>query len=256
MTFVPLFELRDIYVDNLTDIGNRKYGGSFENDKGGDLWGRKAFLQWVMNDGKLIFNDLSSIHGARYEKKEKDKIVKRSILRHSSHTSGVEVDIRYANPITGVGNADNISKTYGELNLTKSNFTYTTYDIYSGFNSDNSSGNTIANLSGKAKAELADNKTAKPNLNNFKDWIKTNRLMMEYYYDNLTASFGSPPQIFYGNNLGKDIPQGFYKMMHDGSFYDGSTSVAGEWSNSTRTKISPHDGHYDHWHITAPVKRE
>jgi hypothetical protein len=248
-SLVPLFELRDVYIDNTTDIEDRKYGrpeeNKYENDKGGDLWGRKAFLQWVMNDSKLIFNDLSSIHGARFIRASDNK--NRSILDHSGHTSGMEIDIRYANPIEDVSNTDN---------LTKDSFVYYPYDNYSGYQSGNlSEPGSIINLSKRAKDEYDnDTITVKTNLNIFKDWIKTNRLMMEYYYDNLTESFGSSPTIYYGDNLSKQGKRGFYKMMYNGSFYDNDTSVAGKWNN-TRTKIRFLDPHHDHWHITAPVRR-
>jgi hypothetical protein len=169
----------------------------------------------------------------------------------------VEVDIRYANPITGVSNSDNISKTYSELNLTKNSFEY---------GDDNYSGaypNKLMNLSDAAKS---DNSSAKTNLKNFKDWLKTNRLMMEIYYNDLNVSFNSNNiKIYFGKEIcpnSWDVrciggqQDGFLKMMQRGSFYkdnsDNTTGI-GVWDNNTNTEA--HKDHYNHWHITAPINR-
>jgi hypothetical protein len=252
MTFVPLFELRDIYGADNASITNRKYAGlTTEDYKGGDLWGRKAFLQWVMDDGKLIFNDISSIHGARYNNGL------RSILGHKSHTSGVEIDIRYAMPIVGAGNTDNISKTYCTF---MNNLTYTQDAPYGNYMLPAS----LIELSTNAKKEF-DNKTMdndnKTNLKKLKDWIKTNRSMMEYYYDlfssdsnNNRSSSAKHPTIFYGDGFYlDDKSKGFHNILYKGTFHNNNKDIAGRWNNSTRSSIMLQNAHHDHWHITAPI---
>jgi hypothetical protein len=256
MTLVPLFELRDVYADNLTSINRRKYGGSFENDKGGDAWGRKAFLQWVMDDGKLMFNDLSSIHGARYNSIVDGVLTNRSILKHSSHTSGVEIDVRYSKPIIGAGSADNISKGYCDF---KDNFTYDNTSPYT----TNRLPSHLKKLSTDAKAEY-DNKTIsndnKTKLNELRAWIKTNRSLLEYYYDLFSSdtndnrsNSAKHPTIFYGDSFDNSSNREFYNLIYRGTFYDNNTIVVGEWNNNTRSEISPYKDHYNHWHITAPI---
>jgi hypothetical protein len=253
---VPLFEMRDIYVDDtypIANISNRKFGNlEYEDDKGSELWGRKAFLEWLKNDEHLIYNDLSSIHGARYyDRNNKYK----SILEHDSHTSGVEVDIRYAEPIAGLSEPDNLSKPFDQLfKMGENPFTFANNSDYSGYNAVNN----FRKLSNNAKKDTSEEKT---NLNLFKDWIVTNRRMMEFYYDNLIQSFGNTTniKIFYGQGLGSDEDdskvnkEGFANMMEKGSFYDSATdntTGVGIWKHAVIQKKA---AHYDHWHITAPI---
>jgi hypothetical protein len=80
---------------------------------------------------------------------------------------------------------------------------------------------------------------------------------MEYYYD-LFSDDGKNPKVFYGKGLKNEDDNGFFKMMHNGTFYNNNTDVAGQW-NSARSEIQPEKKHHHHWHITAPigpVKRE
>jgi hypothetical protein len=122
----------------------------------------------------------------------------------------------------------------------------------------------LDNLSTEAKAEY-DNKTIsndnKTKLNELKGWIKTNRSMLEYYYDLFSSdtndkrsSSAKHPKIFYGKRLIKDKDDdGFYKMMYNGTFHNNNIDIAGKWNNNTRSNIMQEDSHNDHWHITAPI---
>jgi hypothetical protein len=102
---------------------------------------------------------------------------------------------------------------------------------------------------------------SKTNLKELKDWIKTNRSMMEYYYDlfssdsnNNRSSSAKHPSIFYGNGFNlKDTSRGFYNIIYKGTFHNNNTDIAGRWNTSTRSKMMPDKAHYNHWHITAPI---
>jgi hypothetical protein len=247
----PLFEVRDLPTPYDISGDTRRYSDR-ENSYGGDGWGRKSTIAWLKRNANFKFNDINAIHGARYYN-DGTKLY-RSILGHSKHFRGREIDIRYANPIAGLGSVDNISLATDNLSITMASFAFDN-NTYNGY----SRGSGIKTLSENARIAYFDNNDAvKTNYHIWRDWIRTNRALMEMATSDITAFFGFdlvPENIFFSNDATIN------NMLESGKFDDGSIESnmlaenrIGSWTwpatQNDRVKMLP--SHNDHWHIDTP----
>lgn len=278
--FVPLFEIQNINYEAYHDNSIKRYSITSNDIRmGGDGWGRKSTIRWLENDNiNLRIGDLSSIHGANTVKSN------RSILGHKTHKSGVDIDLRYTNPIDGIGKIAN-NAAINEFSKIDNNTKLSGDEILNiftgvGFNSFNfADANPIQNepLNGRydgkgiktlgiaANKEIPqtafdptdikyDNEAVYPKFVAYKSWIVTNRLMIEYYKAHARKFFGGSNglMVYTGDDYDnkKDYRINFKTIITFAHFYeDNTTTGLPEWHGSSQV-----DPHHHHWHIKLPNK--
>jgi hypothetical protein len=193
--YIPLY-----LANNEAALAGRRYG---TRDAGGDSWATRLAIAWLA--GKAYrFDDISGQHVTQ-------TATGRSILGHSGHSDGQQIDLRYADGAGG----------------------YT--DALGGQND----GAAIQNLINDAKAEVVANPAQKPKLAALLAWIAANRAMLA-----LEAAQASTRVIYIG-------PSFIKRALVDGRFSAAPTDNipgAGAWTKPAKVHIEA--GHLSHWHIS------
>ncbi|WP_255206381.1 hypothetical protein [Janthinobacterium sp. BJB401] len=181
-------------------LAARRYG---TRDAGGDSWATRLAIAWLA--GKPYrFDDISGQHVTQ-------TATGRSILGHSGHSDGQQIDLRYADGAGG----------------------YT--DALGGQND----GAAIHQLINAAKAEVVANPAQKPKLAALLAWIAANRAMLD-----LEAAPASTRVIYIG-------PSFIKLALVDGRFSAAPSDHipgAGTWTKPAKVHIEA--GHLSHWHIS------
>ncbi|OEZ93257.1 hypothetical protein JAB8_03700 [Janthinobacterium sp. HH106] len=193
--YIPLYLANDEAA-----LAARRYG---TRDPGGDSWATRLAIAWLA--GKAYrFDDISGQHVTQ-------TATGRSILGHSGHSDGQQIDLRYADGAGG----------------------YT--DALGGQND----GAAIHQLINDAKAEVVANPAQKPKLAALLAWIAANRAMLA-----LEAAQASTRVIYIG-------PSFIKRALVDGRFSAAPTDNipgAGAWTKPAKVHIEA--GHLSHWHIS------
>ena len=193
--YIPLY-----LANNEAALAARRYG---TRDAGGDSWATRLAIAWLA--GKAYrFDDISGQHVTQ-------TATGRSILGHSGHSDGQQIDLRYADGAGG----------------------YT--DALGGQNN----GAAIHQLILDAKAEVAANPAQKPKLAALLAWIAANRAMLA-----LEAAPASTRVIYIGPSFVK-------LALVDGRFSAAPADKipgAGSWIKPIKVHIEA--GHLSHWHIS------
>ncbi|WP_240943624.1 hypothetical protein [Janthinobacterium lividum] len=193
--YIPLYLANDEAA-----LAARRYG---TRDAGGDSWATRLAIAWLA--GKAYrFDDISGQHVTQ-------TATGRSILGHSGHSDGQQIDLRYADGAGG----------------------YT--DALGGQND----GAAIHKLINDAKAEVVANPAQKPKLASLQAWIAANRAMLAQ-----EAAPASTRVIYIG-------PSFIKLALVDGRFSAASTDKipgAGAWTKPAKVHIEA--GHLSHWHIS------
>lgn len=172
------------------------------NESGGDSWGTQSMHSWLA--GKPCrYNDLSAANVGQTAKW-------RSVLDHSGHSDGQQVDVRYADGAGG--------------------FT----DELGGANK----GSGISALANAAKAEVDGGVTPTPNLDKLRNWIRENRDVIDKECDSQGTR-----RVYVGNSF-------IYSLLNSGVFPGTSVAIPGVGTWTTKSsKVKPQEAHLDHWHI-------
>lgn len=109
-SFTPLFHAGGLFG------ADRRYGqGVIE--EGGDAWSADNALKWLQRN-RYRFNDISAQHVAQY------KSSGRSVLAHTGHSDGMQLDLRYADGaggfserMGGASNGDYIKKLFNDAEV-------------------------------------------------------------------------------------------------------------------------------------------
>ncbi|WP_332860380.1 hypothetical protein [Janthinobacterium svalbardensis] len=193
--YIPLY-----LANNEAALAARRYG---TRDAGGDSWATRLAIAWLA--GKPYrFDDISGQHVTQ-------TAAGRSILGHSGHSDGQQIDLRYADGAGG----------------------YT--DTLGG----QGNGAGIHKLIIDAKAEVAANPTQKPKLAALLAWIAANRAMLAQ-----EAAPASTRVIYIGPSFVK-------LALVDGRFSAAPADKipgAGAWNKPIKVHIET--GHLSHWHIS------
>lgn len=193
--YIPLY-----LAHNEAALAARRYG---TRDAGGDSWATRLAIAWLA--GKAYrFDDISGQHVTQ-------TATGRSILGHSGHSDGQQIDLRYADGAGG----------------------YT--DALGGQNN----GAAIHQLILDAKAEVAANPAQKPKLAALLAWIAANRAMLAQ-----EAAPASTRVIYIGPSFVK-------LALVDGRFSANPADQipgAGAWIKPIKVHIEA--GHLSHWHIS------
>lgn len=203
--YTPLF----LAGDN-SSLSTRRYG---IRDAGGDSWARASTINWLLSK-TYRFNDITGLHAPQ------NPTTGRSILNHTGHSDGKQIDMRYSDGAGGY------SEDLGGAGL----------------------GAKISELANKAKAEVdkinaattpeEKEAVAKTNLVKLQDWIIANRNMITS-----ESNSGSVRKIHIGNSF-------IYKILVEGKFPSDSTSILGVEAWSLPLNVSVADDHLDHWHVS------
>lgn len=193
--YIPLY-----LANNEAALAARRYG---TRDAGGDSWATRLAIAWLGGNA-YRFDDISGQHVTQ-------TAAGRSILGHSGHSDGQQVDLRYADG-TG-GYADTLG---GQGN-----------------------GAAIKKLIADAKAEVVTNPAQKPKLAALQAWIAANRAMLAQ------EALPARTRIVY---IG---PSFVKLALVDGRFSaDAGDKIpgAGAWLKPVKVQIEK--GHLSHWHIS------
>ena len=152
--FTPLYA-----AGNEASLAGRRYG---VRDVGGDSWATFQSISWL-GTNTFRFDDISAQHIAQ-------TTTGRSVLGHSGHSVGQQLDLRYADGQGGYSDA-----LGGQGN-----------------------GVSIKKLIDDAAAEVAANTAQKPKLASLQLWIASNRAMLE-----TQASAASTRVIYIGHSFVK-----------------------------------------------------
>jgi hypothetical protein len=205
-TFVPLFLAGDALGEA------RRYGQSPPLDAGLDSWSTFNTVAWLQS--KLYrFNDVSGLHIAQ------DVSTQRSVLDHTGHSDGTQIDLRYADGSGGY------TETLG----------------------GSSNGSFIQAMLNAAAAEVTAGGTgAKPNLTKAIAWIQANRSMLESESANARKLHAGPSWMKLALADGK-LPNG---VLVPGIAADGALVAGmGPWTTkpANLSFVAPH---LHHWHIS------
>ena len=193
--YIPLY-----LANNEAALAARRYG---TRDAGGDSWATRLAIAWLA--GKAYrFDDISGQHVTQ-------TAAGRSILGHSGHSDGQQLDLRYADGAGGYTDA-----LGGQGN-----------------------GAAIKQLIDAAKAEVAANPPQKPKLALLRAWIAANRAMLA-----LEAAPASTRVIYIGPGFVK-------LALVDGRFSaDAANKIPGVAAWTKPVKVHIEQGHLSHWHIS------
>ncbi|MDN2710434.1 hypothetical protein O0880_13500 [Janthinobacterium sp. SUN118] len=193
--FIPLY-----LANNEAALAARRYGS---RDAGGDSWATRLTIAWLLNK-PYRFDDISGQHVTQ-------TAAGRSILGHSGHSDGQQIDMRYADGAGGY--ADTLG---GQGN-----------------------GAGIRKLIDDAQAEVAAGQVNKPRLALLVAWITANRAMLT-----LEAAAADTRVIYIGHSFVK-------LALVDGRFANppkGLIPGAGAWAKPAKVSIDP--AHLSHWHLS------
>lgn len=142
-----------VYVGSDSTVTPMFFGGEFVGaarrygqgspDAGGDSWIVDKALTWILPKSYL-FNDVSALH-------VKQTATGRSVMGHSGHSDGHQLDLRYADGLGG----------------------------FTGALNGDGEAQAVANALNAAKQEVASNAAQKPKLALVTKWINDNRSMIE-----------------------------------------------------------------------------
>ncbi|MBE3024495.1 hypothetical protein IMS62_07385 [Janthinobacterium sp. GW458P] len=193
--YIPLY-----LANNEAALAARRYG---TRDDGGDSWATRLAIAWLA--GKAYrFDDISGQHVTQ-------TAAGRSILGHSGHSDGQQIDLRYADGAGGYADA-----LGGQGN-----------------------GAAIHKLILDAQTEVAANPAQKPKLAALQAWIAANRAMLAQ-----EAAPASTRVIYIGPGFVK-------LALVDGRFSASPADKipgAGAWLKPPKVQIEK--GHLSHWHIS------
>lgn len=193
--FTPLYLANDE-----TGLGGRRYGA---RDAGGDSWATLQTISWLQSRA-YRFDDISAMHVAQTSSG-------RSVLGHSGHSDGQQIDLRYAD---GQGGYTDALGGQGE-------------------------GAAIHQMFNAARQEVASNTANKPQLARLQAWIAANRALLD-----AEASAASTRVIYIGTSFIK-------LALVDGKFSTTPNQPIPNvpaWSKPTRVQIDP--AHLSHWHLS------
>lgn len=179
----------------------RRYGQP--EDAGGDSWATFQTISWLGTNA-FRFNDISAQHIAQTN-------TGRSVLGHSGHSDGQQLDLRYADGQGGYND------TLGGLG----------------------NGVSIKKLIDDASAEVAANAAQKPKLVSLQSWISANRAMLQ-----AQASAANTRVIYIGHSFIK-------LALIDGKFSNAANATIPNvvaWVKPANVQIDP--AHLSHWHIS------
>lgn len=196
--FTPLY-----VAGNVAGLSGRRYG---TRDAGGDSWSTRQSINWL--SGKAYrFDDISGMHVTQ-------TTTGRSILGHSGHSDGQQIDMRYADGQGGFG--DGLG---GQGN-----------------------GAQIAQLIHGAATEVAAAAAQKPKLSALQAWIAANRTLLD-----LEAANSSTRVIYIG-------PSFIKLALIDAKFPAvppaAPVAIPGmtAWTKPARVHIDA--AHLSHWHMS------
>ncbi|MGK5075367.1 hypothetical protein [Janthinobacterium sp. ZB1P44] len=193
--YIPLY-----LANNEAALAARRYG---TRDAGGDSWATRLAIAWLAGNA-YRFDDISGQHVTQ-------TAAGRSILGHSGHSDGQQIDLRYADGTGGYTDA-----LGGQGN-----------------------GAAIKKLIADAKAEVVANPAQKPRLAALVAWIAANRAML--------AQEALPARtrvVYIGPSFVK-------LALVDGRFSANAADKipgAGAWLKPIKVHIEK--GHLSHWHIS------
>jgi hypothetical protein len=193
--YIPLY-----LANNEAALAGRRYG---TRDAGGDSWATRLTIAWLAAKA-YRFDDISGQHVTQ-------TATGRSILGHSGHSDGQQIDLRYADGMGGYTDA-----LGGQGN-----------------------GAAIHKLINDAKAEVAANPAQKPKLAALQAWIAANRAMLAQ-----EAAPASTRVVYIGPSFVK-------LALVDGRFSAAPADKipgAGAWLKPPKVHIEK--GHLSHWHIS------
>ena len=193
--FIPLYLAGDE-----PNLSTRRYGS---RDAGGDSWATAATIAWLGGNA-FRFDDISATHIAQTP-------AGGSVLGHSGHSDGQQIDFRYADGQGG----------------------YT--DALGG----QGSGASIKQMLDAAAVEVAANAAQKPNLAKAVAWINANRALITGQAGAATAR-----KLYFGNSWMK-------RALVDAKFPNGTAIPGLSTTPWTiPTKASPASNHLHHWHLS------
>ena len=193
--FTPLY-----LANSVAALSARRYG---TRDSGGDSWSTRQTIDWL-GAKAYRFDDTSAMHLAQTS-------TGRSILGHSGHSDGQQIDLRYADGQGG----------------------------YSDALGGQSNGAQIHQLINAAAAEVAADPAQKPKLAALQAWIASNRALLD-----LEAASASTRVIYMG-------PSFIKLALIDAKFTAASTStIPGvlPWIKPAKVQIDA--AHLSHWHLS------
>ena len=194
--FTPLYLANDA-----AGLGGRRYGS---RDAGGDSWATRQTITWLQSRA-YRFDDTSGQHVTQTP-------TGRSILGHSGHSDGQQIDMRYADGQGGY------SETLGGANT----------------------GAGILALINAARQEVTTNAAQKPQLAALQAWIAANRANME-----TEAADPATRHIYVG-------PQFIKLALIDGKFAGSPLlAIPGvqAWNKPAVVQVAV--DHLHHWHLST-----
>lgn len=182
-------------------LGGRRYGS---RDAGGDSWATRQTITWLQSRA-YRFDDTSGQHVTQTS-------TGRSILGHSGHSDGQQIDMRYADGQGGY------SETLGGAG----------------------NGAGIQQLINAARQEVASNAAQKPQLAALQAWIAANRGNME-----TEAADPNTRHIYVG-------PQFIKLALIDGKFSGSPTlAIPGMQAWNKPAVVQVATDHLHHWHLST-----
>ena len=193
--YIPLY-----LANNDAALAARRYGA---RDAGGDSWATRLAIAWLAGNA-YRFDDISGQHVTQ-------TATGRSILGHSGHSDGQQIDLRYADGAGGY-----TDKLGGQNN-----------------------GADIEKLILAAKAEVVSNPAQKPQLAALQAWIAANRAMLTQ-----EASPARTRVVYIGPSFVK-------LALVNGRFSaDPADKIPGAGAWLKPMKVHIEKGHLSHWHIS------
>lgn len=193
--FTPLY-----LANNESGLGARRYG---TRDAGGDSWATQQTISWLQSRA-YRFDDISGQHVTQTS-------TGRSILGHSGHSDGQQIDMRYAD---GQGGYTDALGGQGD-------------------------GAAIQTMFNAARQEVVSNAANKPQLARLQAWITANRALLD-----AEAPAGSTRVIYIG-------PSFIKLALVDGKFSTSpNLAIPGvpAWTKPARVQIDA--AHLSHWHLS------
>lgn len=197
--FTPLY-----LAHNEAGLSARRYG---VRDAGGDSWATLQTITWLQSRA-YRFDDISAMHVTQTSNG-------RSILGHSGHSDGQQIDMRYAD---GQGGFSDALGGQGD-------------------------GAAIQQLFNSARQEVASNAPNRPQLARLQAWIAANRALLD-----TEAAAASTRVIYIG-------PSFIKLALVDGRFStspDLPIPNVPAWTKPVRVQIDP--AHLSHWHLSMTAQ--
>jgi len=196
VAYTPLF-----LANNEAGLGARRYGN---RDAGGDSWSTQQTIDWLQARA-YRFDDISAQHITQ-------TVTGRSILGHSGHSDGQQLDLRYADGLGGYSDA-----LGGQHN-----------------------GTAIQQMIAAARQEVVSNTSQKPQLAALQAWITANRTLLD------TEAQAPTTRVIY---IG---PSFIKLALVDGRFSGSpSIAIPGisAWVKPARVQVDA--AHLSHWHLST-----